>query len=405
MPLFPTRSLADFSNRSLDQIVKDAIRNLPRGLIDDVGQLGVALADLTDLPASASAAQQQPADGTSDPPYGGVNDTANYFGASCLKVAPMYAAYQLRSYLDEVAQSYSGKMQDFLTAVQGVVTSEVQKQIDTIPADSPALSKIFETAYAAQGGATTVAFSTSDAPTMDLASDDGGENDTYRNIRTFYFLERLKLMIMWSNDCASACCIEDLGFQYINALLRQAGLFDPSGHTGVWLGGSYAGSCTGDNQHFRYDVGPPPVKPRWESNGTAQVATPRALARLLRAIGDGSLLPTAGYVTEIMDLMDQSAHVITSFIGSGLVDAGYVASDKNGAPLRGLVMSKVGITANTLGDCALVNATVPTGKTKTDVSFALVVLGSQNGKAGGGELISLLARMLCRSLAMQRAHR
>ena len=69
MPLFRSSAVADFSNRNLDAGVAQAVQQLGRTARTLVGgaRLGVCVFDLN---SSAT-----------DPPYGGVNDGADFFVA------------------------------------------------------------------------------------------------------------------------------------------------------------------------------------------------------------------------------------------------------------------------------------------------------------------------------------
>ena len=53
------------------------------------------------------------------------------------------------------------------------------------------------------------------------------------------FEQRMKMMIGQSDNRASATCINDIGFAYMNALMVQSGLWHPARGGGLWLAGNY----------------------------------------------------------------------------------------------------------------------------------------------------------------------
>src|SRR5436853_178828 len=102
MALFADAPVPDFGNRNLDNIVSAAITRFGsehRDLLSGT-RLGVSLVDLTTR--------------DTDPPYGGMNDSAEYFVASLAKIGAMYAAYQLRSFVKEQATNFQGMQEELL---------------------------------------------------------------------------------------------------------------------------------------------------------------------------------------------------------------------------------------------------------------------------------------------------
>ncbi len=377
MPLFRSSAVADFSNRNLDAGVAQAVQQLGRTASTLVGgaRLGACVFDLN---SSAT-----------DPPYGGVNDGADFFVASLAKIGVMYAAYQLRSFLDELAAAYKGPVSGFLPGAQASIIAAVRGQVPSIKLnDRPDLAKIFSVTAAA-GGSVTVAFTSTGQSDSELDSLDADES--YVSIRSLGFRERLRLMIRWSSNCGASTCIEDLGFQYLNGALRHAGLFTSPPPAGIWVGRHYV--CGGDTRRSQaFPVGSALVN-QAAPDEVFHVATPRAVARMFRAIADGSLLPEAPLVAEMRSLLDKSGSPRTgSFIYAGLAAAGGMPDP---LPRAGMVLSKIGLGAHTTADCALISQSATSRF--LHLNYGMVVLGAPN--SGGdfpadGRVITLLAPML-----------
>lgn len=73
------------------------------------------------------------------------------------------------------------------------------------------------------------------------------------------FKERMDLMIGWSHNGASASCIRDVGFLYINSALMQWGIYDPNAGGGLWVGSSYGGDSFRRDPVGRQSIGATPL--------------------------------------------------------------------------------------------------------------------------------------------------
>jgi beta-lactamase family protein len=391
MPLFAAAPVADFSNRNLDSVVSEAVSRFGREHRDLLqgARLGVSLFDLS------TAAD--------DPPYGGLNDTSEFFVASLAKIGAMYAAYQLRSYLREEAADpdNSTKMpEELLPAVEKKLTPQVESLVPDVPKGHPDLSKIFAARYNFGGTGVVVSFSSTGEndnfldQSHALEDPENPSPSAFPRTRALGFKERLELMIRWSGNCGACTCISDLGLQYINAALQKAGLFDARSSTGLWLGANYAGSCPGAPAGTRSAVGGGrvPVVNKSADNEVFQVATPRSVARLLRAIAELKLVDaeSCGGLREMsmQDLLDKrSAWSQTSSpIGMGLNN-----------PVK--VYSKLGVGASTVCDCALI---LSGDRHSGPITYGAVVLGAPRmpGKSFDqvAKSISVLAPYLERPL-------
>lgn len=118
------------------------------------------------------------------------------------------------------------------------------------------------------------------------------------------FKERMDLMVGWSHNGASASCIRDVGFLYINSALLQSGIYAPDQGGGLWVGSSYGGDS------FRSD----PVAS--QSIG----ATPLSLARMFALLAQDRLIGKAAcdgmrrltHKTDFVDWDDASRSMATA---------------------------------------------------------------------------------------------
>lgn len=70
--------------------------------------------------------------------------------------------------------------------------------------------------------------------------------------RAFTFFDKLWLMIDASHNAATDACLDAIGYLYIDSLLWRTGLFAPARGGGMWVGRHYAGN------HHGLDWSPPP---------------------------------------------------------------------------------------------------------------------------------------------------
>jgi hypothetical protein len=384
MPLFADSPTADFGNRNLDSAVSGAVARFGREHPELLrgAKLGVSLVDLTTI--------------TNDPPYGGLNDRSEYFVASLAKIAAMYAAYQLRSFVREYAATFQGMVEDLLPILEKQITPLIESQVPVFSKNHPALTKIFTASYNFSGPGFLVDFSSTNALDSKLnelyALEESHGVTAFNETQKLGFLDRLKLMIQWSSNCGACTCIRDLGFQYINAALKKAGFFDAASSTGLWLGASYASGCSGASRGETKAVGNVPIVNKEAGDEVFQVATPRSVAKMLRAIADLKLVRVRASL-QMKNLLDKSTGETSSPIGLGLI-----------GPAK--VFSKLGVGVFTVCDGAIIeNQVVPSQGIPIfrDLNYVAVVLGMPkmpgNGFAEQAKGISILAPYLERSLS------
>jgi GH24 family phage-related lysozyme (muramidase) len=162
-------------------------------------------------------------------PFTGFNIDKQYYAGSMLKIAAMYAAYQLRHAVNHLAATLDpAKVSDetkFFAAVRKEFDDQILKASDIIKSASttgkrpPQYDKIFTTAQDA-AGKWSVTFRSDADPKLDF---DG----------------HLRKMVVDSHNPSAGFCIQALGFSWIDGLLQKVGLFDAKAKRGIWLAGDY----------------------------------------------------------------------------------------------------------------------------------------------------------------------
>ena len=158
---------------------------------------------------------------------GGIRNGNVYYSASLLKVAAMYAAYELRNSVNAAARTLtattSTELFAQLTLGLNPLISAAVPQVTTTPGITevmkvPNHSKIFVAIPLMEGG---------------FALDFSGD-----------FADLMRLMIVQSDNEAAAQCIQRLGYSWINGALASAGFFNSDSQRGIWLAGTFTGSET-----------------------------------------------------------------------------------------------------------------------------------------------------------------
>ena len=205
-------------------------------------------------------------------PYVGHDAVRMFYSGSMLKMAAMYAAFQLRAALNNLGPSLSdGSDSHVFKQVSDALDPQIKAAVPRITAArgitpdmlTPKYAQIFTITHG-----TPVKFDFTVGP-------DDSDETTAKPASTF--LANLKRMIVGSHNNSATVCIRALGYNTINGALQSAGLFTPNTQNGIWLAGDYAGwqVVTVDS------VNDGQVK---------QATTCVDMARLLVLINDGNLV-------------------------------------------------------------------------------------------------------------------
>jgi hypothetical protein len=155
--------------------------------------------------------------------YAGILDDDEDFSGSLMKVAAMYAAFELRAAALRFAKSKNFANEDeyfkelakeFDPQIKASAVSDVRKVGIGL---APAYKNILKAS----------ALNTA-TPSVVLADD---------------FKKTLYQSIAKSHNPSSAIVIRTVGYSYINAALIKAGLYDSGSQKGIWLAGDYGGSA------------------------------------------------------------------------------------------------------------------------------------------------------------------
>lgn len=327
--------------------------------------LGISVVDLTGNPPT--------------PPYGGSRDDDMFFAASLVKIAAMFAAYQL---LDAVRRDAATVGSTSAPAILGTLESAYSAAVagglpSGAPPQAPLLSKLF--AITPSGtGTPVVVFDAAGSTFKEL----NANHENFGFINAKKSLEWLHLMIRWSSDCASSILISTLGMAYINGALATAGFFDPRTNLGIWLGGSYASACPRAQQALGVRALPwKPVSAAIQNAHSAlsrfQVATSRAVALLFTCLAQGRLVdPTSS--NSMLALLDKGT--ISPLVpGLGSVTRSFFGEELWKSFPNAHVWSKLGMDGPTNCDVALVER--PRQAPKAPLRYIAVSLGDTSDDA------------------------
>jgi hypothetical protein len=326
-----------------------------------------------------------------DPSYAGFNDDDMLYVGSLQKISAMYAAFELRSRVQQhakaaVAGGLSTAAPGWRQTLFDDLKAAWQPKLDaafpsSLPKGFPKLADIFTISNTGE-----VSFSSSGQTQDQLDHIDGAGS-----VVGLKFLESLKLMVRWSNNHAAAQCILALSYPYINGVLKGAGFFDP-GNTGasaipprgLWISGNYADISKDwlpDATANDANAGQPKT-PRWTHTTlpprakTNFVATARQVARLLALVEQDALVD-ARACAEMRALMS-AAELHTRLARNNSLSYVELALREGGRQYDN-VFSKIGIGDDgRIHDCAIVERTVsdPLGDIK--FRYAVAGLGAPN---------------------------
>ena len=202
--------------------------------------------------------------GTGENPvkYAGVQEKHMFFSASLLKVALLYASFELRSRLNKLAPTILWDWRPFFASVASAIPS--------IPDGDWKKMKINEIMISAASDSGVFSFDLRRRHRADLNA---------------IFADQLQ-------DWAARACMHRLGYSYVNGALAAAGFFDPKSKKGIW----YANDLGGGWKQFHV-----PVATKGKSSAAM---TALAMANLLTAMHRGTLIDQTSS-REMMGIMNK----------------------------------------------------------------------------------------------------
>ncbi len=351
---------------------------IDRRVLKDHPKLGRLRFALVDLTGAAKLASPQFA-GNRESEQGGLGSMA--------KLACMYAAYQLKFDLEELARQRSITDLKALFDAARALWSGNQKPdpahvtqlfpagpkielfgnlvvVDDKPLagphglSMPNLERIFEKVPGSAGGL-TIRFKGSDRILVDPSAAGppppsvtpealayalrGGGN--LREVRNFSFAERLFLMIDESDNAAAHSCIEDIGFLFVTSAIWQSDFYRPERGGGLWE------SSTHDKGGVRWLK--PPV-PRANPRADFVSATAASIAALMTLLEQNRLV-NRDACAGMKQLTNKNKPGVPP---SGSRTRSYFLEGLRPHLLPNRIHSKLGI-GDFLNDCAIIVRTVP----------------------------------------------
>ena len=176
-------------------------------------------------------------------PVAGQREFEMFYSGSLLKVAAMYAAFQLRVAVNDLAATFDPAVVDTPEKLFQKISATFDKQIDgRVPriGSAPGVTRAmrlpkYPAVFEAErfGG------------TWRLKFNERGFFDAMGRLRLDplnNFKIHLRKMIVGSDNDSAGFCIRALGYSWINGLLQSAGFlnFGFPGSEGIWLAGDYA---------------------------------------------------------------------------------------------------------------------------------------------------------------------
>jgi 8-amino-7-oxononanoate synthase len=344
-------------------------------------QLSAAVVDLTD---------------PKKPVYAGQNDDDTFYVGSLAKIAPLYAAFELRVRVQRAVNEYraaghpttgphwqlplvAALERDWGPVVKSAVP-QLPPRVPALPSSFPALTTIFDFLPNAHPG-TEVRFKPSPHH-VDLTTD-----CETRSPDGLGFADWLYLMVRCSNNMAADRLIRALGYCYINGALEKGGFFTPAAPTrtalagtGIWVSGSY------DGHDWRQGWDPMALSMRGTAHympTTNFVANARQVAHLLTLAARGDLFggDTLGQAAcaELVSLMSTKQPGLVDFIEATLNPHGTENMSVSGKIGIGKPSPRSGRAG--VHDCAVVTRVTTSGTLR----YVSVGLGGLNPPSPRGD--------------------
>jgi len=191
-----------------------------------------------------------------------------HYGASLIKIAAMYAAFELRATLRSIANELGGSARpsDVLKQASDYLDPKIMAKVATLSPIAGVSPGFALPRYAS---------------TFDVIPKSGVPGFTV-NFSSRY-QTALEKMIGPSSNNDAASCVHGVGYGYLNGSLAAGGFFDPGTKNGIWLAGDYQDpDRPGKYPAFRIPCG--------NDVDTAQGATALQLARLMALLWDKRLV-------------------------------------------------------------------------------------------------------------------
>ena len=291
-----------------------------------------------------------------NPIYFGHKDEKQTFIASTAKFAVLYVAIWLRYTLRENAKHITAVDIPDLTNKLKALFNGVARPFGTRFSSHtwpPDIDNIFEiTGNPAQGWKVEFTqdrnYSGANRATS-LTALGPSHGSTLSVMKTLGFRDCLELMVGWSDNNATARCINSLGFDYINETFIRGGFYDknPTTGGGLWISRNYAGLNIGSD--FQ--------------GVSSQSGNAKQLARLMTLAVQKKLVDLRGSndLLDISDKVNQVTGAISSWIYNKLLSKGKTITE---------AYSKLGDALGLRSEITYINETLNGKSLKYVISIA-----------------------------------
>jgi hypothetical protein len=217
--------------------------------------------------------------------YAGVGDTTMHYGASLLKVAAMYSAFQMRKSLNDFGAAPPVPLiLPLLTQAAGFFDPQILLSVPSVSTDP----EVVASPLAVQADVARVKYDTM----FDV--NPGGTSVSFKPA----FFDRIRGAIVQSNNADAAAIVKAQGYKWLNAALEQAGFstFGPP-VKGVWLAGTFEMGMASAWPSVRVDT--------VNDQGVGQAMTCVDMMRLY-ALLDSRQLVDGGSSDDMLDLLKKA---------------------------------------------------------------------------------------------------
>lgn len=157
--------------------------------------------------------------------HAGFRENEMHYSASLLKVAAMYAAYELRRAANNFAHSSTANDPAELFAQLGASVDPLIENAVSLISNTPNIQRWMKLPKYQN---------IFDVVPLGV--------DGFEFIFSDSFFSNMKDMIVRSDNSAAGKCVEQLGYSWINGVLANGGFFNPETVTGIWLAGTFTQS-------------------------------------------------------------------------------------------------------------------------------------------------------------------
>jgi len=248
-----------------------------------------------------------------------------HYGASMIKVAALYSAFELRKVVKAIAKELgtAATQKDLLPQIARYLNPLIMAKVGTMSAFKPVKGE--------HGDLLKVNACPQYANVFDVLSASPDPGLTVKFSKAFE--KHMDQMIKVSSNNDAAETIHGSGYGYLNGALASAGLLDASSFTGIWLAGDYADPGYANKYpYFRVDS--------VNDQRVAQATSALQFAKMYTLMADSKLVDAASS-NEMLEYLHRAVTYKHEVWIDRIID--------DGVPQGGLDPSEFTVTHNKLG--------------------------------------------------------